>query len=276
MLTLRRFDSISVPGGKVNLDLCAYKRNYFWVIDGATALVPLDEEDPTYEVNTLVHNLDRAIRETMDDSLSLSDIMRESSGIVQKESGDMGSREPWQVPSCAVALVRILEDNLEYFVLGDVVVAVCSPQVEVVTDTALLRLDKIAIAEKMRLQSTGMTSREARAAITPILRKHRSMMNRPDGYWIFNGDPEAIKHARTGVITLGRSGQFLLATDGFSRLVDLFHHFASWDELLNALRENSLEDLARTLRQIEKDDTECLKFPRFSTHDDATAVYGEL
>jgi hypothetical protein len=121
-----------------------------------------------------------------------------------------------------------------------------------------------------------MTSKDARKAITPLFQKHRSKMNTPGGYWIFNGDPKAVEHARTGIIPLGKGGKLLLATDGFSRLVDLFEYFATWGDLLYALQKSSLQELGEILRDIETRDSECLKFPRFSTHDDATAVYMEI
>jgi hypothetical protein len=58
--------------------------------------------------------------------------------------------------------------------------------------------------------------------------------------------------------------------------VDLFEYFATWGDLLYALQKSSLQELGEILRDIETRDSECLKFPRFSTHDDATAVYMEI
>jgi len=43
-------------------------------------------------------------------------------------------------------------------------------------------LDKVAIAEKNRLQASGMNSKDARKAVIPLLQKHRSKMNTPGGY----------------------------------------------------------------------------------------------
>ena len=63
----------------------------------------------------------------------------------------------------------------------------------------------------------------------------------------------------------------LLGTDGFWRLNDTYHVYGM-DQLVDAALNGGLERLARELREIERNDRQCVKFPRIKPTDDATAL----
>jgi len=277
-LKFTRIDEVSVSGGYVNLDLQGHRENVFWVIDGATALSSDKPDKATYEVQSIVEKIDETIKTRTDDTrVSLKNIMYEAAEEVNTLIPELHRREPWEIPSCAIAITRINEESIDYILLGDVTIVFQSDGLHVITDNSVGVLDKIAITEKYRLQvDYGFTSKEARNAITPILRENRSKMNTPNGYWIFNGDINAIDNALTGKIQIKNSGKLLLSTDGFSRLVDLFSAYNTWESLLNDLENKTLEDMANRLRKLELQDPECINYPRFSIHDDATAIYAEF
>lgn len=273
-MRLVRVEALSVPGGFDNHDAFGIAGGMFWVIDGATALAPTGED----ELNRFVADLSGGIcaRAYSEEPLVeiLAAVARE---MLPRYSGH---REPWERPSAAVAMVRVSGGKLEYLVLGDALVAIGNGNghgVLVVEDKALAPLDRKAVEEKTRLQrEKGMTSSQARTAITQLLRKHRSLVNRPGGYWVFNADPDACYRAKTGAIEGARGVRVLLATDGFTRLVDVFG-YATWEGLLaRELATKTLRELAAALRSLEAADQECLAYPRFATYDDATAVYFEV
>lgn len=273
-----RLEAISLAGSDINEDLYGYDAQAFWVMDGATALVTPYTGDAAAEVCWLINKVDGIIRSGIKErNAALPEIMRMAALAVRRELAGNENRQPWEFPSCSIALVRVNNDFLEYFLLGDVTLAFKSgEELRVISDDAIRKLDAKAIKEKLRFQAEGLTSAAARQAILPILRRHRSLMNTPGGYWIFNGSPEAIKNALTGTIKLGNSSEFILATDGFSRLVDTFHIYPTWGFLFQDMKKSSLTELAGRLRQLEQDDLECLQYSRFSPHDDATALYVEL
>lgn len=248
-------------------------------MDGATPLCKHYTQSADAEVRWLMDRLERVIRNKSNEmSLSLPEIMSLGAQEIERDLGDMKEREPWELPSCAVAIVRIHEKHIEYLVLGDVVIVFRGDGIlKVITDDSIKHLDQVAIKEKLHWQLTrGLSSTAAREAILPILRENRALMNKPGGYWIFNGSVEAVEHALTGVLPVGNDTQLLLATDGFSRVVDTFHAYPSWASLLGTLKTSSLERIVNMLREIEEKDRECLNYPRFSTFDDATAIYVEL
>jgi hypothetical protein len=203
-LKFTRIDEVSVSGGYVNLDLQGHRENVFWVIDGATALSSDKPDKATYEVQSIVEKIDETIKTRTDDTrVSLKNIMYEAAEEVNTLIPELHRREPWEIPSCAIAITRINEESIDYILLGDVTIVFQSDGLHVITDNSVGVLDKIAITEKYRLQvDYGFTSKEARNAITPILRENRSKMNTPNGYWIFNGDINAIDNALTGKIQI--------------------------------------------------------------------------
>lgn len=268
-----RLEALTGPGGGRNYDAFGYSGNMFWVLDGATGLSPRAEED----LADFVATVNRLIEETAIRFAAwpLFEIMAIVASHIRPRYSR--NRRAWERPSCCVAIARFCDSELEYFVLGDATLAVRQgAQTIIVTDDSVLRLDWIAIAEKHHLQEQGMTSQEARQAIIPLLRKHREMMNTPEGYWIFNGDAEACRHAKMGCIPLAAgNAQVILATDGFARLVDTFAAY-DWPALLDKAKADSLSRMYSELRAIESGDAECAAYPRFAKSDDAAAVYLEF
>jgi len=270
-MRLVRLEALSVPGGFDNHDAFGISPGMMWVIDGATALSPTGED----ELDRFVADLNRGLRMRALSKGPLADVLAD----VAREMlpGYAGDREPWERPSASVAVVRVLGDRLEYLVLGDAVVAIrCGDGRMVVAEDKRVRpLDAKAVKEKLRFQrEKGLTSPQARKAITQLLREHRNMMNTPEGYWVFNADPEACYRAVTGAVENARGARALLATDGFSRLVDVFK-YATWEALMGELVFRSLADIVNMLRRLEVADQECLNFPRFAIYDDSTAIYFE-
>ncbi|OIQ59779.1 hypothetical protein MOTE_10350 [Moorella thermoacetica] len=274
----KRLEAATIPGGEVNHDAYGVVPGpawCLWAVDGATALAPAGED----ELQAFVKCVNEEIgKHVADPRVPLRRAMAAAAGAVLADFSGF-PRQPWERPSCSVALARLDGKHLEYFVLGDAAVVADTPDgVRVFSGKeGIARLDRIAVQEKTRLQlEKGMSSREARAAIQPTLRKHRAMMNTPEGYWIFNGDPEACLHAVCGSVDVPPGGRVVAATDGFIRLVDTLAVFPDWGDLLSVLKRSSLQDLLRLLREAEDRDPECLAHPRFWIYDDATAVYLEF
>ncbi|MGB9859455.1 MAG: protein phosphatase 2C domain-containing protein [Moorellaceae bacterium] len=274
MLLPKRLEAVTLAGGEVNHDAYGIVPGSwcFWAIDGATALAPAGEN----ELQAFVQCVNEEIGKHVTDSrIPLRRAMAAVAGAVLADFSGF-PREPWERPSCSVALARVDGMQLEYFVLGDAAVVADTPDgVRVFSGKEdIARLDRIAIQEKTRLQiEKGISSREARAAIQPTLRKHRALMNKPGGYWIFNGDLEPCFNAVCGSVDLPPGGMVLAATDGFTRLVDTLGVFPDWVSLLSFLQQTSLKDLLQILREAEDKDPECLEHPRFWIYDDATAVF---
>jgi hypothetical protein len=62
-----------------------------------------------------------------------------------------------------------------------------------------------------------------------------------------------------------------LATDGFTRLYETFSVYSE-ESLLDAAFQKGLAALVDELRQLERSDAACERFPRVKPYDDTTAV----
>lgn len=273
-------DSICKSGGNFNLDCANYHNNIFWVIDGATALTVSNYEQATKKVIALVKLLDETFRleSEMGELFDIKDTLNKVVAKINNCTNEIKDR--WELPSACIGVVKVGKEKLEYYILGDITLAINTGKDTLVfCDDRVKKLDAIAINQKTLFQKIlGMNSIDARKAIIPLLRKNREKMNTPKGYWIFNGDKEAINNAISGEISLTIVKEFILATDGFSRLVDTVAIYTNWGEVFESINKYSLvlSELLLKLRNTESLDRECLVYPRFSVYDDASAIYVKL
>jgi serine/threonine protein phosphatase PrpC len=107
--------------------------------------------------------------------------------------------------------------------------------------------------------------------LLPLIRHHRGLMNRPDGYWILDLSERWIEHVETTTPAAEAGDVLLLVTDGFWRLVDTYCQYSE-RSLFAAALGGGVRPLARELRAIEAADEECRRYPRLKARDDATAL----
>ena len=88
---------------------------------------------------------------------------------------------------------------------------------------------------------------------------------------VFGIDPACAANARVQAVALAWPAYVLLATDGFSSLVDVYAAHTP-ESLMAEAHTSGLAALAMQLRAIEATDPSGGAFPRWKTSDDATAV----
>lgn len=277
----------SEPGSpeSPNQDCWGHVENAVWVIDGATNLDNIALSPGGDDGEWIASALNKFLLETKwSEYASVADVVREAIGTLWQQYMPWLDRAPNKsstAPSAAIAVVRRLDrSRLEYFVLGDCSITLFDPATwteQYFTNQDIIALDAVAIAELESLMLSGLSFAEARQGISKTLRKNRSLMNTPGGYWIVSLDPEAPKHATQGIIDNAESLKIMLASDGFSRLWDLFHmNDRGWYEAtprIDGLHDaRDLECMMAVLRQVEKEDADVSQYPRFKVSDDATVV----
>lgn len=110
------------------------------------------------------------------------------------------------------------------------------------------------------------------AAVMDYLRANRRRQNTAGGYWILGIDPEAAAHMRHWEIPLDRPYTGLLFSDGFGSIVFDYHRLDP-ATLVRRASLGGLRSIIAEIRSIENiEDPECLSWPRFKLHDDATAI----
>ncbi|MGH3714474.1 MAG: hypothetical protein ACRDT4_13575 [Micromonosporaceae bacterium] len=169
-------------------------------------------------------------------------------------------------PQATVTLLRAAGPYADYLVLCD------SPlllrrggRVEVVTDPRHTR-----VVEQLGAMPPGGTPARLRAQVE----FQRRYANQPGGYWIAAADPGAARHAVTGRVPLSGADRLTdaaLLTDGASCAVA--YGLCDWAGLLDVLAGRGPYHLIALVRDAERSDPECRRWPRLKRHDDATAVY---
>ncbi len=100
-------------------------------------------------------------------------------------------------------------------------------------------------------------------------------MNTEGGYGIFSVLPTPNTFIRVERLTVERGATILLASDGLTRLVDVFQRYNT-RAFFDAARERGLEALLTELRALEAADPDCRQFPRAKVNDDATGLLLEV
>ncbi|ROM94302.1 hypothetical protein BK658_17205 [Pseudomonas brassicacearum] len=108
--------------------------------------------------------------------------------------------------------------------------------------------------------------------LVPEIRKNRSLMNTPDGYWILSPDGSGISHIESISIPYEKNIKILLTSDGLYRLVDTYCVYSESDFFKEAFSQDGLNNLIKELREIESSDGGGVLFPRVKLQDDASGL----
>ncbi len=263
-------EAISIAGdrAKQNDDACGWASPRAWVIDGATDLhdaplasAPSDAAWLAQRANAFFHAQEGDPRVLF--------------GAASADARDWfdapDGLERWKLPTASVLMVVESAAGIEGLDLGD-------------SRCFALGADGAAFAAGGKPNAADIEAKAAAdaakttagpllddAATLARLRDARAGHNLPGRYAVFGLQPDCAAAARGWAMTLQRPAHVLLATDGFSALVD---RYAAYDAagLVRAARDKGLQELARELRAIEAADAGGARHPRFKPSDDATAL----
>ncbi|RDE04654.1 protein phosphatase 2C domain-containing protein [Sphingomonas aracearum] len=172
----------------------------------------------------------------------------------------------WELPSAAFAAVQLVGNKLHVAWAADCAVLHrssagvrwCTPAPDRAAESAAAA----ALGEGVgALPRTGA-----------VLDDRRAARARP-GRQVLGIDPSAARAAmRLAAVEVAPGDGLLLMTDGFSALIDAYgvHDAAA---LFAAAERQGLAALGQQLRDIEEQDADCRRFPRFKRSDDATALW---
>jgi len=177
-------------------------------------------------------------------------------------------------PSAAVAAARVLPsaERVEYLVLADTTVLLGRADKSEPDAISDRRVDRFAQAEVEAALRAPIGSDEHRDALTELVAAQRRLRNTPAGYWVAGADPRAAEQALTGTAALADVTDLALLTDGTSCIVTVFGELTD-QQVLELLRHDGPETLINQVRAIELADPRGVRWPRFKTSDDATALY---
>jgi len=267
MLTL--IDAVCLAGTRTGCNDDAFGLNgqAAWVIDGATDLAePLtgaasDASWIARTANAWLHGradlasapFDRLVAE------AASAAHAAFSALV-----DPASAPRWRWPIAALLMAREAPAGLEIADLGD-----CRMFAEGASFVGSLdaKDEEIAAAAAHASDPSGL--RYKAPAALEMLRRQRDALY--DTVGVFGIDPACGRHVRIRTVRLDRPAHFILATDGFAALVDVYEAHDS-ESLVEAALAHGLAPLAAELRAIETADSDGARHPRWKRSDDATAL----
>jgi hypothetical protein len=247
----------------VNEDLAFIGERTAWVIDGATPIGGGPVLHPVSDARWFVEVADAELRAHTDSASSLATIVERVAGAIRDRIWRL--LPDWQYPpSAALSIVRVRDGQLDYLQLADVTLAVRDGERMWLSE----HLDTVA-HERRLLNLERSCGRLAMQ--DAIVKRRRTQMNRPGGYWVLSDDPTSAKHARHGTMPITVGSRIFLGTDGFCRLVSTYRR-RGWEEVIGAdhqLASTYFEEL----RHIENEDPNRVTYPRISIADDATGVW---
>lgn len=263
-------------------DLIGRTNNATWVIDGASGMGENNLTDFVSDGVWFVETFDQCLKkQTVNFSQSLSEIVSNCIEEVRIQFENCVSEQvndPVLEPVGAISLVRGLGSEIEYLVLGDcsLVIKKQSGNVETILGDGPRELDKRVVEEVINImEREGVSYETAYSAARPMLKEHRRMKNKSDGYWTLGFEKEAVSHAKTGRISIDNLNCLYLFSDGFEPLVPTYNVFADWATATDYIAANGIERTFQLLRDIERSDPECRRYPRLKPMDDASLVVAE-
>ncbi|WP_349368519.1 hypothetical protein [Salinarimonas sp.] len=276
-------DSLSLAGSpeRPNEDACGAAGAFAWAIDGAilpgTAPIMDAASDAVWLVRYADARLAALAPQASDAAGLVLAVIEEARALFLARVEETGrherlERHTW--PAAALTLAQAKPGRIETLTLADTIAYVRDEAGGVYTlgeAPELRRAESALAARLMRETGTdveGMRRTEAYRADSE--RRRRAMVESAPA--IFGLHPDAVALAERGALDLDGETHVLLASDGFSALVELYRDRDATALMEGAIGEG-LAPLATRLREIETEiDPTGARFPRFKRSDDATAI----
>jgi hypothetical protein len=283
MIRMQVLDAHTEPSGAINEDAFGHAEGAAWVLDGTTGvgerpLLP-GRSDPRWLVDRVCEALPTALAGGASTAEALRRVIRSTSARFAAEA-IVPEAPPSERPSACLAMLRLLGGEVELSNLGDCILLQRDRGAAVRTfgSSGIAPLDE-ALNEAIReLQQREAISHSViwERLVVPLVRRNRAAaMNRPGGYWVLALDEAVADHLQSARVPAVTGERFLVASDGFYRLVDLYGRYTK-ETLFEAALARGIAPLVAEVRALDHGDPEGRAYPRAKIADDATAVLVEI
>jgi hypothetical protein len=279
-MQLRVVDAVCKPSGSVNEDRWGTIDGAVWVLDGATGLTEQRLLPGPSDALWLVERVDAGLKREAGSSAAPAEILRPIVRRTQAEFARLAMRAdaaPADLPSAGLTMLRLAGGAVELSSLGDCRIAYAGDDgmPRCFGTSRVTALDDRLVEDVVRLQALGLPHEQIWRGLLPTIRRHRALVNLPEGYWVLDLTERGLEHIEVATVPVATGAAFLLLSDGFYRLVDLYRRY-NYAALFEAARDVGLLALYDELRATEAADAECRRYPRLKPRDDATAVLASL
>jgi len=266
---------ISGSPDKANEDYILITDGLYVVLDGATGLgkqlITTHPSDAVWFVEKISFYMKRFWHQECDFVRALSRAIKSCSEDYNLLTRGV-SRPDYELPSAGLAAIAIENGVINAYRLGDCAIYSNSDKLKssIFEPSFLEELDTKSIKSLKGELSKGSNAKQAREAIMPMLRKHRSLMNKPNGYGSLSLTQSCIEYIDKKQLNISQGESILLASDGFSCI----ENYCNFDVrgIFNICESLGLEGVVGKIRKIENEDSKMESYPRLKIHDDSTAL----
>ena len=273
-----KFDSISHSVSAINEDFTGATDDKGWILDGATSISGR-RKDIHGKIETDASWFVRRFSEELKLAPSKIDTIELAKQILDKlliEARFVWGEWHADPPSSSFTHVTAKNGIATFINLGDcrLLYQIDYGPIKSFGSSGVATLDQELLSEycSVRNGSKKLSHSSAWNFVIPTIRKNRNRMNTPKGYWILSPTGEGLDHSEQMSVKYQNKLRILLITDGLYRLIDTYFQIGSDDFFEQAFKKNGLQTLLKKLRNVERNDPDCLLYPRVKLQDDATAL----
>jgi hypothetical protein len=266
--------STDAAPGHHNEDFAAANANGIVLLDGA-GLADVDDGGCVHGVAWYAHHLGNAILRGLAEPGGcrthlrgvLADAIERVAGM---HCSTCDLNHPG-TPTATVVVAQLAQDRLSYLVLADSTLVIRRHGTyQVITDA---REAHVGATLRGPMDAAAGGSPEHHSALRDYVAEMRAYRNRPGGYWVAGSDPDVAEQAITGSVPLADVESVGLFSDGATRLVYRFG-LRTWSEMLTTVATVGPAEVIRQVREAERSDPTCSRWPRAKVYDDATIAFG--
>lgn len=264
-------EAVTAQGdGRSNEDSFGHSLDRFWVLDGATQLVPDRLTGPETDAAIFADLVSRLIASSAESTRTNREVLQIALQRAEEQLriGELFASDPAYQPSFAMAMVQFASTVITIDLLSDCyVVGLYDDGVCVATDDRIAVVAGATDAVRKRAVQIGSSPSVTKSLMVEQIHANRHRMNREGGYWVGTADRAATQ--RTYQERWPREGlrKILLCTDGFWAAVDGDLGVTSFMRGTRALTA-----ALASLRVAERSASLASGGAKAKEHDDATAV----
>ncbi|MBP1995556.1 protein phosphatase 2C domain-containing protein [Paenibacillus eucommiae] len=254
----------------------------YGVIDGATSLHPYrgpNKETGGYLASQLIKQYLESLNAEAINDMNLKQLVLQANFRLHEQMvlSGINPHDKASLWTTALALIHITDTNIDYAQVGDCMITAVynDGTIRLVTHDQVAHIDrksKLIWEEGIR---KGITKREDLwELVKPTIVQNKSSMNTMGGYSVMSGEPELANFIEYGRINRNQLKALLIVTDG------LFLHPESGNESRDMMKEltqriagSTLKDYSEWLFNLEFEDKDCQRYPRFKVSDDKSGIW---
>lgn len=251
--------------------------NMYGALDGVSSLVPYvnaNKETGGFIAANLAKNYFESLTEpgSLKDHLAeVNDLLREQMKLA---SIDLEKKE--ELWGAAAAIIRILDDGVEFIQTGDCMILAVYDNEEVrpLTWKQVSHLEAPAFAKWQEGIVKGLNNqKDLHETVIDRIKKNRYRSNTDGGYGVLNGEKAAVRFFEYGKINLTCLKHMILLTDGMFLPTSIVPEQTSyWSYVAHTILSKGLTRYTQELIELEESDPECIDHVRFKKSDDKTAI----